>query len=65
MGNYKKGNWQMTWDALFWRFLSVHRGFFAKNKRLGMLLKTWDGMAAEKQKDVLQTAEVFLSSLHS
>lgn len=36
MSDYPKGDWQATWDALFWRFLHVNRDFFLKNPRLGM-----------------------------
>ncbi|MBL7749027.1 MAG: cryptochrome/photolyase family protein, partial [Chitinophagaceae bacterium] len=41
MSNYKKTEeWAEVWDALFWRFMHVHRSFFLKNPRLGMLIKT-------------------------
>jgi len=49
MSDFKKGAWQETWDALFWRFMSVHRDFFLKNPRLGMLVRTFDKMPIEKQ----------------
>ena len=63
MGNWKKGSWQEVWDGLFWRFLHVHRNFFASNPRLGMLLKTFDNMAPEKRSRHLETAENFLLKL--
>jgi deoxyribodipyrimidine photolyase-related protein len=31
MSDYPKGPWQEIWDALFWRFLDIHRVFFLKN----------------------------------
>lgn len=63
MGNFDKGNWQEIWDALFWRFMWVHREFFKQNPRLGMLLNTWDKMAEEKKQTHLQIAENYLASL--
>ena len=42
MSDFAPGPWQDIWDALFWRFMSVHRSFFESNPRLGLLLKTWD-----------------------
>jgi len=63
MGNWNKGEWQQTWDALFWRFMHVHRNFFQQNPRLGMLLKIFDKMPQAKQKKYLQTANAFLKSL--
>jgi len=63
MSDFKKGDWCEVWDALFWRFMSVHRDFFESNPRLGMLLKTWDKMPATKKEIYLETAENYLSSL--
>ena len=63
MSNFKKGEWQQIWDALFWRFMHVHREFFESNQRIGMLLKTFDNMDKAKRKNYIDTAENFLASL--
>lgn len=63
MSNYPKGPWQDTWDALFWRFMHVHRDFFTQNPRLGMLVGTFDRMKEEKRERLLSTAEEYLGSL--
>ncbi len=63
MSDYKKGEWQQVWDALFWRFMHVHRDFFEQNPRIGMLVKSYDKMPAEKQNLFIETAESFLSQL--
>ncbi len=63
MSNYEKGPWQEIWDSLFWRFMHVHRSFFTKNPRLGMLVGSFDKMETEKQKRLLNTAHTFLTSL--
>lgn len=63
MSDYPKGDWQATWDALFWRFMHVHRSFFSQNPRLGMLLSTFDKMEPAKRKNHLHRAETFLQSL--
>ncbi|MHA4847153.1 cryptochrome/photolyase family protein [Flavitalea antarctica] len=64
MSDYKKGDWQMIWDALFWRFMHVHRKFFLSNPRLGLLIGTFDKMPDEKKKFHLTTAEKYLASMH-
>lgn len=64
MGDWKKGPWQEIWDALFWRFMHVHRNFFQQNARLGMLLKTFDKMPADKRQKHLTTAEKYLHQLN-
>lgn len=63
MSDYEKGEWQKIWDGLFWRFMHVHRSFFLRNPRLGMLVKTFDKMDEKKKQDHLLHAENFLSSL--
>ena len=63
MSDFPKGDWERVWDALFWRFMFVHRSFFEQNPRIGMLLKTWDKMSKEKQDGYLKTAEDWLGKL--
>lgn len=63
MGDWSKGEWQNTWDGLFWRFMHVHRSFFESNPRLGMLIRTFDKMPATKKKEHLKNAEMFLNKL--
>ena len=63
MSNYAKGEWQQTWDALFWRFMNVNRDFFLKNPRLGMLVRSFDKMPEEKQQKLMQVGEAYLEQL--
>lgn len=63
MSDYPKGDWQTTWDGLFWRFMDVHRDFFGQNPRLGMLLKTLDKMDSNKREGHFNAAESYLNSL--
>ena len=63
MGDWEKGPWQKIWDGLFWRFMHVHRNFFIKNPRLGMLIKTFDKMDTEKRNTHLKNADLFLKSI--
>lgn len=64
MSNYKKGaDWQPIWDGLFWRFMHVHREFFVKNPRLGMLVRNFDNQPPERRNGHLETAENFLAKL--
>lgn len=63
MSDFPKGNWQKIWDALFWRFMDVHRDFFLQNPRLGMLVRIFDKMPSEKRFTHLETAENYLGRL--
>jgi len=60
MSDYKKGEWQVIWDGLFWRFMHTHRVFFLQNPRLGMLVSSFDKMTDLKQNTHLNNAEKFL-----
>jgi len=63
MSNYKKGEWQLIWDGLFWRFMDKHKNFFLSNPRLGMLIKTFDKMEKKKKQKLLTAAENYLHKL--
>ena len=63
MSNFKKGEWQNSWDGLFWRFMHTHRSFFLSNPRLGMLVRMFDKMPDEKRQRHLANGELFLSTL--
>jgi deoxyribodipyrimidine photolyase-related protein len=63
MSNYKKGEWQQTWDGLFWTFMDKHRDFFLSNPRLGMLIRTFDKMDNEKKEKHFANAEQFFKLL--
>ena len=64
MSNYKKGDWQATWDGLFWTFMDTHRGFFLSNPRLGMLVHMFDKMPDEKRKNHLSNGALYLNKLN-
>ncbi len=64
MSDYTKGEWQETWDGLFWRFMHTHRDFFLQNPRLAMLVRTFDNMDPVKQNAHITQAEIYLSQLN-
>mgnify|MGYP001821109792 CR=1 FL=1 len=63
MSHYPKGEWQQTWDGLFWTFMDKHREFFLSNPRLGMLIRTFDKMKIEKKETHFKAAKAFLNKL--
>ncbi len=63
MSDYRRGEWQTSWDGLFWRFMHVHRDFFLGNPRLAMLVRTFDKMDPAKRSAHLQNADQFLQRL--
>lgn len=63
MSDYPDGVWTEKWDALFWNFINDYQDFFAKNPRLGMMLRTWEKMTEDKRKQHLKTAKEFIANL--
>ncbi len=60
MSNYPNGDWQKTWDGLFWCFMGTHQSFFLKNPRLSMLVHTYNKMSDEKRMEHMKNAEAFI-----
>ena len=63
MSDYKKNEWDKTWDGLFWKFMDKHRDFFIKNPRLRMLINTFDKMDPIKKETHLINGEKFLKKI--
>lgn len=63
MSNYKKGDWEQTWDALYWRFINKHRETFAKNIRMNFMIKLYDKKTDEVKQEMEQKAQAFLNQL--
>ncbi|WP_347879106.1 cryptochrome/photolyase family protein [Winogradskyella pelagia] len=63
MSNYGKGDWEATWDGLFWTFMDKHRDFFSGNPRLGMLLGSLNRMNQETKEQHFTNAEKFFNAL--
>ncbi len=63
MSNYKKGEWQKTWDGLYWNFIQNQIDVFDNNPRMNMMVSLWRRMPPEKQQFHINAAEQFLSKL--
>ena len=60
MSNYKKGEWCDAVDGLYWRFIENNRDFFAKNPRLGLMLKSLDRMKEDRKIKIYNAADDFI-----
>ena len=63
MSDYKKADWCLIWDALFWNFINNHKEFFKKNPRMRMLVSSFEKMDSEKKKSLLETSASFIENL--
>lgn len=63
MSNYPRGPWCDVWDALYWRFLYVHRGIFEHNPRMAPFITYITRMPEEKRQQLIEKAEGYLASI--
>lgn len=57
MSKEKAGEWCDGVDGLYWSFIDRHRGFFLKNPRLSMMVKTFDKMDSDRKKRLSVAAD--------
>lgn len=63
MGDFRRGDWCATWDALYWSFIERHREFFEGNPRLALVPRQLDRMAAAKRAALRDRAAAFLDNM--
>jgi len=63
MSDYKKGDWCVVWNSLYWSFVNMNRDFFKKNPRMNMMVAMFD-KKTDADKDLIKiTASKFIDSL--
>lgn len=60
MSNYGKGDWENTWNGLFWSFIAKHEDFFRSNPRLSMMVHLYNKMPEEKRQAHMEHANLFI-----
>jgi deoxyribodipyrimidine photolyase-related protein len=60
----RTGEQSCPFNALYWHFHHRHRPSLQKNHRLAMLYTTWDAMAAETRKEILERGDWLIEHVH-
>ncbi len=60
MSNYKKGEWSVIWDGLFWRWIDKHQKELAGNPRWAMMVSNVKKMDKDKLNNHLSVANAYL-----
>ncbi|MDB0006719.1 cryptochrome/photolyase family protein [Flavobacteriales bacterium] len=63
MSDYKKSNWEETWDALYWRFIHEYEDVFKNNIRMKFMVNMYHNMIDEKKQNIKTISESYLNSL--
>lgn len=61
MGDFPRGEWEDTWDGLYWRFVEEHRRFFEASPRMSMAVRNLDRLAAARRRRIYAAADEFIS----
>ena len=64
MSHYKKGEWSMIWDGLFWRWVIKNQERLVNNHRWSMIVRNAQKMDKKKQKEHCRVADAYLDTLH-
>lgn len=62
MSDFKKGEWCLIWDSLYWNFVAKQRSFFEKNPRMRVMTSQLDKMGPKLQEHQSR-AQQFLDGL--
>lgn len=60
MSSYPKGDWCDILDGLYWRFIDRHQKFFARNHRMGMMIKSLQRMDDARKQKLFRAADEFI-----
>lgn len=63
MSNYPSGDWEKTWDGLYWRFIDKQQDFFLSNPRMALMVNIFNKMPTERKQAHLENAEKFLQKI--
>lgn len=62
MSDYKSGDWEETWTALYWRFIGTHHEFFMSNHRLSMMPRLLEKMSDEKKENFQTVSAAYFAN---
>jgi deoxyribodipyrimidine photolyase-related protein len=65
MSDFEKNDWCEIWDALYWRFIHLHKVFFLRNPRMSIMVRQVEKMETKRFEHLMKTAEAYLQSLDS
>jgi len=63
MSDYKKSDWEDTWDALYWRFIHKYEHIFKNNIRMKLMVNMYHNMSDEKRNKFETISSTYLNSL--
>lgn len=62
MSNFKRGDWTVTWDAVYYSFINKHKKLLSSNYATAMQVKHWNNKKDNEKKEILKTASIYLKN---
>jgi deoxyribodipyrimidine photolyase-related protein len=62
MSDFKSGDWEDIWTALYWHFIDTHQEYFSSNHRLSMMWRLLDRMPEDTRQQYRQRAQNYLAN---
>jgi deoxyribodipyrimidine photolyase-related protein len=59
MSDYKTGDWEQTWTALYWNFINTHLDVFKSNHRMSMMPRLLEKMDPDTREQHFETAKLY------
>jgi deoxyribodipyrimidine photolyase-related protein len=60
MSNFKKGDWSLTWDALYYSFIGMHADIFKHNYAISRQVILWEKKSSKAKKEYNKIANDYI-----
>ena len=64
MSNYKKGDWSIILDALYYNFINKNKEYLGKNYSTAKQVAFWNKKTKGDKEKILKTAKKYLYYFH-
>jgi deoxyribodipyrimidine photolyase-related protein len=59
MSNFKKGEWCLIWDSVYYSFINKHKSLLASNYATAMQVKHWNNKSKKDQEELIEIAKKY------
>ena len=63
MSDYKKEDWCVTWDALYYNFIHTHQAYLRKNYSWARHVSFWNKKSEIERNNILKISKQFIKKI--
>jgi deoxyribodipyrimidine photolyase-related protein len=64
MSDYKKEEWCILWDALYYNFINIHQEYLSKNYGTSRQVSHWKKKSDEEKNNIIKVASKYLNKIN-